>query len=261
MEAETAPGEHWADSELTFAIVAHCKSNKLDAEARLTILPLITFAGSEWNAISRREVNGRFTLASDFVAPHRRGMQELPPTEHAGVRKLFTLRTSICPTLDEDEQTRRWTLIELAEDSSASTNRNAGDRKIEDWLQELGLATMAQNRCFQSIAHKQFRDATDANRACYQALVALRGNFRSRPKSSGFENNLKSRFISSTRCRSRRSSVWRAAAKRSSGTDVDASYFNQPGLFGCAVEMKQTLGTNLCWRAGTMDWQHDSGAK
>src|SRR6202042_940142 len=133
--------------------------------------------GSEWNAISRREVNGRFTLASEFVAPHPHGMQELPPTEHAAVRKLFTLRTSISPILDEDEQTRRWTLIELAEDSSASRNSSAEDRTIEDWLKDLGLATMAQTRRFQSIAHKQFRDATDANRACYQALVALEREF------------------------------------------------------------------------------------
>ena len=261
MEAETAPGEHWADSELTFAIVAHCKSNKLDAEARLTILPLITFAGSEWNAISRREVNGRFTLASDFVAPHKYGMQELPPTEHAGVRKLFTLRTSICPTLDEDEQTRRWTLIELAEDSSASTNRNAGDREIEDWLQELGLATMAQNRCFQSIAHKQFRDATDANRACYQALVALAREFSEPSKIEWIREQLEITIHQFDSMQIAKKFGLEGGREKTERDGRRCLVFQPARPFWVRGEMKQTLGTNLCWRAGTMDWQHDSDAK
>jgi hypothetical protein len=26
-------------------------------------------------------------------------------------------------------------------------------------------------------------------------------------------------------------------------------------------DMTQSLGTNLCWRAGVMDWQHDPHSK
>ena len=120
MEAQTDPLQRWADSELTFAIVAKGTSNKSKAKSRLAILPLIGFTGSEWNAISLREVNGRFALVSDFVPPPEHGMQELPPAERAALHRLFALRTSICPTLNEDEQTRRWTLLEIAHDLGAS---------------------------------------------------------------------------------------------------------------------------------------------
>jgi hypothetical protein len=224
-------------------------------------LPLITFAGSEWNAISRREVNGRFTLASEFVAPHPHGMQELPPTEHAAVRKLFTLRTSICPTLDEDEQTRRWTLIELAEDSSASRNSSAEDRTIEDWLKELGLATMAQTRRFQSIAHKQFRDATDANRACYQALVALEREFAEPAEIEWIREQLEITIHQFDSMQIAKKFGLEGGIEKVDRNGRRSLIFQPAMPFCVRGGMKQSLGTNLCWRAGTMNWQHDGDAK
>jgi hypothetical protein len=177
MEAQTDPLQRWADSELTFAIVAKCTSNRSKVKSRLAILPLIGFTGSEWNAISLREVNGRFALVSDFVPPPEHGMQEVPPAERAALHRLFALRTSICPTLNEDEQTRRWTLLEIAHDLGASKDAKESADSIEDWLKELGLATIAEDGSYESIAHKQFRDAKDANQACYQALVSLERKF------------------------------------------------------------------------------------
>jgi hypothetical protein len=255
MSAATDPLKHWADSELTFAIAAHCQNQNNDSPSRLVILPLIGFAGSEWNAISHREVNGRLTLASDFVSAHARGMQELPPTGNSTTRNLFTLRTSICPTLNEDEQTRRWILIELGETTSAPAKREKTHEAIDGWLQQLGLATMAHKRSFESIAHKQFRDASDASRACYQALVALERKYTRVPETRWIHERLEVTIHEFE-------SMLIAKKFGLEGGRAKINRYGRPCLvfepikpFWVRGEMQQERGTNLCWRAGSMDWQ------
>ncbi len=220
MTSDADPGEGWADSELRFAVVARCSDRRIPGPGRLVILPLVNFAETEWNAISDREVNGRFALASDFVAPHHRGMQDMPPTHRNPLRKLFTLRTSICPTLDEEEQTRLWTLIEVAEETATGVpvvQREASQASLAQWLEDLGLNDIRADNRFTGVALKQFRDAQFADRACYQALVEVERKFTSRPEIHSLDetpagHNLRIRFDAD---RQKAWAVGRHAAPRS----------------------------------------------
>ncbi len=257
MRAATNPLEQWADSELTFAIVARCESRSSNTGARLAIVPLLGFAGSEWNAISHREVEGRFTLASDFVAAHARGMQDLPPVESASWRSLFTLRTSICPTLNEDEQTRRWILLELGEETGNATKAEQPDEPIDKWLEALGLAAMARARRFESIGLKQFRDATDASRACYQALVALEQEYGAGTEAGWMRERLEVTIHEFDSMQIAKKFGLQHDREKTDRQGRKALVFEPVKPFWMRGEMKQGPGTNLCWRAGVTDWQSD----
>jgi hypothetical protein len=261
MEAQTDPLQRWADSELTFAIVANCTPDKSKAKSRPAILPLIGFTGSEWNAISLREVNGRFALVSDFVPPPEHGMQELPPAERAKLQRLFALRTSICPTLNEDEQTRRWTLLEIAHDLRASTVSKESVDSIQEWLKELGFATIAKDRSYESIAHKQFRDAKDANQACYQALVSLERKFPDAPEIEWIQEQLKVVIHEFDTMEIVKKFGLKGGQQTTDRNNHKHVVLEPVKPFWIRGEMTQSLGTNLCWRAGVMDWQYDPDSK
>ena len=260
MHAETDPLQLWADSELTFAIVAKCTANKSD-QTKLAVLPLIGFTGSEWNAISHREVNGRFTLVADFVPPPEHGMQELPPAERAALRRLFALRTSICPTLNEDEQTRRWTLLEIDHDLRSSRDAQESADAIPGWLKELGLAAIADKRSYESIAHKQFRDAKDANRVCYQALVSLERRFAEKPKIAWIKEKLKVVIHEFDTMEIVKKFGLQGGHEMASRGQHRRVMLEPIKPFWLRGDMTQAAGTNLCWRAGIMEWQGDADSK
>jgi hypothetical protein len=255
------PSEQWADSELTFAIVAHCERKSSNTGSQLVILPLLGFAGSEWNAISHREVDGRFTLASDFVAPRAHGLQELSPTDDVPWRRLFTLRTSICPTLDEDEQTRRWRLIDLDQHAPASQQSQNASEPIDEWLEKLGLAAMAKNRRFEIIAHKQFRDAADAERACYQALVAFEQEYVATPEIKWIGERLRVTIHEFDSMQIAKQFGLRHHLYLTDPLGRESLVFEPVKPFWVRGAMKQGLGDNLCWRAGTMDWKLSESSK
>jgi hypothetical protein len=256
MEADTDPLQHWADSELMFAVVAKFKKED-SSNLRQTIVPLIGFSGSGWNAISHREVNGRFTLASDFVDAKEYGMQEMPPIEKVAVRKLFSLRTSICPTLNDDEQTKRWTLIDLGEDTSEPKKPKESPESIGAWLDELGLGTIAQKHSYESIALKQFRDASDSNSACYQAIVALERKYTHKPTIEWIHERLKITIHQFETMQIATRFGLLGGDKKVDRFGRDCMVFEPIKPFWVRGEMVQGLGRNLCWRAGVMDWQYD----
>ncbi len=241
----------WADSELSFAIIAKCRDHKAGSAERHVILPLINFAGSEWDAISQREVNGRFTLASDFVAPLHHGMQELPPTRPVPLRKLFSLRTSICPTLDDDEQTRLWTLIELTEDTGAAHRAHAQE-PLDQWLKELRLDSIRADKRFQSLTLKQFRDASLPEYACYQALVQVERQFPNEPEMESIGEHLQVTIyeFESMQLVKRFGLLGGTKGKDHKGREY--TVFKPEKPFWVRGDMEQGLGVNLYWRAGGM---------
>jgi hypothetical protein len=252
--SDTDLKQGWADSELRFALIARCRDLKSGKE-RMVILPLITFTGSEWNAISHREVNGRFALASDFVAPRQHGMQELPPDGHKALRKLFSLRTSICPTLDEDEQTKLWTLIELAEETDA-------DAKVApavplEILTKLGLASIGTENRFEGVALKQFRDAKFADYACYQALVLVERKFISTPEIKWMPERLKVTIHEFDTMQIVQKFGLLGGTPQVDRNGRKSVVFEPETPFWVRGDMEQGLGVNLCWRAREVEWKYD----
>jgi hypothetical protein len=257
MTSDADPKEGWADSELRFALIAKGRDQRAASVERLMILPLINFTGSEWNAISHREVNGRFALASEFAAPPQHGMQELPPAERTTLRKLFSLRTSICPSLDVDEQTRRWTLLELAEDADAPVQAKEPQASLEQWLKTLGLDTIRLEHRFEGVALKQFRDATQADRACYQALVQVERKFTNEPEIAWIEERLKVTIYEFDTMQIVKKFGLVGGTRQVDRNERPYMVFEPEKPFWVRGDMEQELGVNLCWRAAGMDWQRD----
>jgi hypothetical protein len=218
---------------------------------------LINFAASEWNAISHREVNGRFALASDFVAPPQHGMQDLPPSAKHPSRKLFSLRTSICPTLDEDEQTRLWTVVDVAEEIGAVEPPKESQPSLEQWLDDLGLGSIRVDHRFAGVALKQFRDAQLADRACYQGLVQVERKFTSKPEIEWIAEHLKATIykFDTMQIVKKFGLVGGTPYVDRHGRQGDVFVPEKP--FWVRGDMEQGLGVNLCWRAGAMGWQRD----
>jgi len=257
MTSATDPMEGWADSELRFALVANCRDHQTSGAERRVLVPLINFVGSEWNAISHREVNGRFALASEFVAPLHHGMHELPPTKPHPLRNLFRLRTSICPTLDEDEQTRLWTLIELAEDLASPARPRATEASIEQWLKELRLDSIRPEKGFQSVKLKQFRDAKHPDLACYQALVQLEHKFTNEPEIKAIREQLKVMIYEFDSMQIVKKFGLLGGSPAVDRHGRPCIVFEPEKPFWVRAEIEQGLGINLCWRADGMDWQRD----
>jgi hypothetical protein len=256
MTSVADPKQGWADSELRFALLARCHDLRESGATRLVILPLINFAGSEWNAISHREVNGRFALASDFAPPRPHGMQELPPTVRKPLRMLFSLRTSICPTLDEDEQTKRWTLIELAEETRAPSGRDT-PAALEKLLTKLGLHSIRTNNRFEGVALKQFRDAKYDDHACYQALVLVERKFTSAPEIKWIPENLKVTIHEFDTMQIVQKFGLLGGTPQVDRDGRRSVVFEPEKPFWVRGDMEQGLGDNLCWRAGGVEWKYD----
>lgn len=188
-------------------------------------------------------------------------MQELPPAERAALHRLFALRTSICPTLNEDEQTRRWTLLEIAHDLGASKDSKESAGSIEDWLKKLGLATIAEDGSYESIAHKQFRDAKDANQACYQALVSLERKFPDASEPHWIQERLKVVIREFDTMEIVKKFGLTGGQEETDRNGHRYVVLEPVKPFWLRGDMTQSLGTNLCWRAGVMDWQYDADSK
>jgi hypothetical protein len=261
MTSADDPHDGWADSELRFVLLANCRDQRTGA-VRLVILPLINFAGSEWNAISHREVNGRFALASDFVAPPLHGMEDLPPAPARPLRRLFSLRTQICPTLDEDEQTRLWTLIEVAEDMSGGAPKVSHSTseelrpELDQWLQHLRLDAITTDRRLTGVSLKQFRDAQSANHACYQALVEVDRNFTNDIEIQPIREQLKVTIYAFDAMQIVQKFGLLGGTPHLDRRGRSCVVFEPEKPFWVRGDMAQELGVNLCWRAGGMPWQY-----
>jgi hypothetical protein len=251
------PKQAWADSELRFVVVAKCRDPRSDGAERVVILPLLNFVGTEWNAISQREVNGRFALASEFNPPLQHGMQDLPPVAAPAFHRLFSLRTSICPSLDENEQTRRWTLIDLDAAAAPPSPPAAPSDELPEWLNELGLAGIAAEQKLTGLSLKQFRDAQFADHACYQALVQVERTFDAQPEFAWIREPLRISIheFDTMQIKDTFGLLGGVFHPGPDGRKRDVFVPERP--FWIRGDMEQSLGVNLCWRAGAMEWQRD----
>lgn len=257
MTSSDDPNQGWADSELRFVLVAKCQDQRPGGAESVVILPLINFVGSEWNAISQREVNGRFALASEFTPPLQHGMQEMPPVVTPAYRRLFSLRTSICPSLDEHEQTRRWTLIDLDAAAAAAPPQDEGSGGPVQWLNELGLAGAIAEQKFTGLSLKQFRDAQFANHACYQALVQVERKFTSKPEIEWIREPLRVSLHEFETMQIKDTFGLTGGVSHQDPQGRKWDVFEPEKPFWVRGDMEQGLGIDLCWRAGAMEWQRD----
>jgi hypothetical protein len=167
----------YEDYEFSFAIPITWRDSKT-GKSGAGLVPVYTFTGTEWNAITTGEVYGRWTLESTFTSPPFPHI--LPPSRSiAGVR----INTQLFPDKDASEEVLDLPILEVGTPYAglplAPSNRN--NQEIINWLRAIGFAVTMRSdsakRRFYSIALKQVRDANDTQKADYQASVWLGRNF------------------------------------------------------------------------------------
>ncbi len=252
--AGTDPVQRLADSEFIFAVAGEYRdASNPSAGWRPVVMPMISFTGAEWDAISDREVFGRFSLASKFIPENSPLLGDFSPREpHVS----FYLQTTLCPALNEDEQAKLWTLLGVGRtESKAGAQADAAK-----WLDKLGLGSISSEKGFDLVGLKQFRDARFANRACYQALVKVCRVFDGTPKIAFLSGSIRidiHKFDTMDLV---------ATFGIAVGSQTKEGRFQRPrhsveavNPFMVSGGMRQLLPENLCWRAGAMDWQRDVG--
>ena len=174
-EMKSGDGREWADTEVTFALPA------LDANDEPYILPLIGFANSEWNAISDREIYGRFTMQSSIEVCDQDKADNLS-LDNKGPQLWFYVRLPLMADKDDIEIKKAYATILVSKLKADGGVVGAVNADLEKWLKEVGFLPEVPEDpgdcSFKSAALKQFRDAADPiNLACFRELVTIERRF------------------------------------------------------------------------------------
>ncbi len=184
----------WAEREVTFAVPV--KVYKGDELVSLALLTPFVYANSGRAVISDREVSGRPTVAATIDQPPDAWLTRSGPVAE---RSMLRLATEMFPALNLGQRAAQRTLLEIDELPILPYNADVEWRMVaQTWgvqmVEELKRKTYAAAKCRQEVekakalvlellAHglpldwiilKQYRDATQIDRACYQAVVRAR---------------------------------------------------------------------------------------
>ena len=181
----------WADREVAFCVpVKWWKGNELISVA---LIEPFVFANKGRAVCTDREVNGRNSFTANIESAKDVWMDAGGP---ASSRRLVRVSTELFTALDQGQKAKQQMLLEidergalpagdvegwraiaddwgvaLAEDLKRKTARWANEREQISEAQSLALEPLARAAPFNRLTLKQYRDAAEMDRACYQAVV------------------------------------------------------------------------------------------
>jgi hypothetical protein len=181
----------WADHEVSFCVpVKWYRDGKLIS---LAVIEPFIYADNYRAVITDREVNGRNTVMATIESPKDAWIS---PGGPASSRRLVHVATEIYPVVNVGMSERNRTLLEIDERDVLPSGDSAGWRGLADswgrdlvddlkrktWLastqveqvkhvKALALEILAHKAPINRLTLKQYRDANDIDRACYQAAV------------------------------------------------------------------------------------------
>lgn len=184
----------WAEREVSFCIpVKWYRDGKLIS---LALVAPFVYANNCRAVITDREVNGRPSIHATIESPHDAWLGSSGPNEG---RRFLHMDTEAFPALHLGQKGELCTLLEIDERDVLPYNDDVGwrmvadswgaklvdelKRKNEERLAEadavqdakaLALELLAHQLPFNWINLKQYRDANDTERACYQAAVHIK---------------------------------------------------------------------------------------
>jgi hypothetical protein len=189
-----------ADSELTFAVPAYYKETAT-ASGDAVLVPVLVLGGTEWNAITDREVYGRLTLQGQFIKPPVDLLKELPPSHAVEPAKakhydvLLMLATNLCPDINEYSRSTLFVALGLAsvdhsDDPDAEkhfppptrySNTGNSPKPFDLWLYRI-INNFGSGKpssfTLSSYAAKQIRDAENPDKnSSYRGLVKVSRTF------------------------------------------------------------------------------------
>jgi len=166
----------WSDTEVILAIPAY----ENDDQEKPVLLPLIVFVASEWNAITNREIYGRFSLQSSIKVCDERQANDLSISNVKKPELWFYVSSPVAGDRDEKEIKDIYSMLGVSRSSITgdAQKESTNWKSLKTWLEKVKLDPDSNgDPNFQSVALKQFRDAHDPKQACYQSLVTLSRTF------------------------------------------------------------------------------------
>ncbi|MGA7871560.1 MAG: hypothetical protein WCA22_11745 [Candidatus Binatus sp.] len=172
MSAASNPDTDYSDRELFFAVPVFWWEKSKPRSKHPALIPLYTFMGTDWNAVTAYEVYGQVALKSIFVNPDTSWLTD-PASAHKSETPLLTVKTELFPEPGKSQEAQEMTVLEVLSAPGAASRGS-----IATYLDQLGLSHFLTGNQFHSIALKQVMDAKDCALANYQALVGLRRQFK-----------------------------------------------------------------------------------
>lgn len=183
----------WAEREVSFCVPVKCYRDGELVSVGM-VAPFI-YASNGRAVITDREVNGRPSVEASIDSPRDPWLTSSGPNKG---RRLLHMQTEAFPALHLGQKAERCTLLEIDERDVLPYNDDVGWRMVADsWgeklvedlkrrtrqrLAQAGAVQDAKALALELLAHeapigwiniKQYRDAADTQRACYQAAVQV----------------------------------------------------------------------------------------
>jgi hypothetical protein len=199
MTSETNNIGDWAKYELAFLVpVQRWHDGQL---AGVGLVPAFTYVDKTTAAVSRSEVTGIPTSRAGFTLPEATWMSKDGPGDSE--QQFLKVDAEVLPALGEGQKAEMRSIVEtscrnpdrarsslesrVTDDRWCDVLKEELTRKLEIKQEERGdvqsmlalaLELLGNNQPFALFTLKQFRDVSDPDRACYQALVRVSRAFR-----------------------------------------------------------------------------------
>jgi hypothetical protein len=202
----------WAKDELSFLIPVKLQRKRIQNETPcgavgapvhekddwetvgVGLVPAVTMVDNDITAFTRLEIQGIEATTAEFIPPPNAWLGEHGPVHPK--QALLQVKMEILPAVGEGQSAKLEPVIEISQDDwdhglgnvSQVKSRWADDLKSElerkkvvkrDCSAQLKIARalsielLGSEQSFSLYTLKQFRDANDASKACYQALVRV----------------------------------------------------------------------------------------
>ena len=277
MSAETNNMGIWADKRVEFAVPIRWYEKGRSGEllASTGFFSPFMYSDSGIETTTGREVTGWPTVEATIQSPPNPWLGNQGP--FADVTPLLELSTDVFPALYVGQQSAWRTLLEVVDGNLLGWQaRTDWNHVAEGWgaeikrdlqsmaeraqapefekLRALSLEVLANRAPLNQISLKQFRDAEDPTRACYQALVRCRTVIERIHDLREQEARVHVKIHRyPTQPIVDALGLVVQSSEQQDGVVVQCLQPSRP--FYAKVDLRAELGQHLCWRAGTERWR------
>ena len=267
------------DDEITFVMVVEWgPKDDPTAKPDIAFVPLYSFVGAEWNAMTGYEIYGRYTVKSTFRNPTIQWLREQSLFGRITQSYDFSVTANVCPELEQPAEIRNLPIMSIGSSVGTpkpppfipmppvpmDTLQQKSDQQIA-WvrqymsglkLDDLMNSSGTPPEYHYSIALKQFRDAKDGRAACYQAVVGIPEKFLLHSYDSvGVTTNTELIEVDINRYAALPlvESLGLVHIVSPAGRDKD----RVTSWISIWIEgsLNTRAGQDLCWRAGSEEWK------
>lgn len=283
MSSDTNNIGWWAEREVTFSIPVkwyakhqeHKGPKGTDKLIRLALVSPFVFANNNTAAIIGREIDGRPIVHAAIESP---GDTWLAPSGPDAERHVLRLSTEVLPALYLGQKTEERTVVEVYQaDLQPSHGEEAWKSIATEWgklllddhreklqrskthadaflnLRALTVELLANEEPLNEVSLKQFRDASDPNRACYQAIVLTQRRIEDVYEIKEIEEPMHVRIHQYASQPIAELLGLKVKSREITGL-AEVVDLQPIRPFWMRVSIKQELGKDLCWRIDTTKW-------